>query len=82
MRDVADEESHRRRVNARLAGITPRELQVLQLAAEGLTYEEIGCRLFIATETAKSHMRQVRLKLRVHSRSHAIAVGFRKGMLA
>lgn len=77
----SDEVLHRRRVNARLAGLSPREHEVLDLVAKGLTYAQIGERLFIAHETVKSHMRSVRNKLRVRTRTEAVVVGFRKGML-
>jgi DNA-binding NarL/FixJ family response regulator len=61
---------------------TKRELEVLQLIAEGLTNAEIGKRLCLTEETARSHVRNLLAALGVHSRAHALAVGFRRGIIA
>ena len=61
---------------------TPRELEVLQLISEGLVNREIGHRLFLSEETVKSHVRHLLAKLQARSRAHAVAVGFRRGLIA
>jgi DNA-binding NarL/FixJ family response regulator len=61
---------------------TARELEVLQLIAEGLVNREIGHRLFLSEETVKSHVRHLLAKLQARSRAHAVAVGFRRGLVA
>jgi DNA-binding NarL/FixJ family response regulator len=53
------------------SGLTSRELDVLRLAAQGLTDAEIGERLFISSRTASQHLRSVYAKLDVHSRAAA-----------
>ena len=58
---------------------TARELEVLQLIADGLSNQEIGKQLFVSEETVKSHVRQILAKLQAGSRAHAVAVGFRAG---
>jgi DNA-binding NarL/FixJ family response regulator len=61
---------------------TPRELEVLQLISEGLVNREIGERLFLSEETIKSHVRRLLVKLQARSRAHAVAVGFRRRLIA
>jgi DNA-binding NarL/FixJ family response regulator len=61
---------------------TARELEVLQLISEGLVNREIGNRLFLSEETVKSHVRHLLAKLQARSRAHAVAVGFRRGLIA
>lgn len=60
---------------------TAREIEVLQLVSEGLVNREIGNRLFLSEETVKSHVRHLLAKLQARSRAHAVAVGFRRGLL-
>ncbi len=48
--------------------MTPREKQVLDLIAEGLSNKEISARLNIATHTVKSHVRNIMEKLMLHTR--------------
>jgi DNA-binding NarL/FixJ family response regulator len=61
---------------------TTREVQVLQLISDGLVNREIGQRLFLSEETVKSHVRHLLAKLQARSRAHAVAVGFRRGLIA
>ena len=60
---------------------TAREIEILQLVAEGLINREIGQRLFLSEETVKSHIRHLLAKLRARSRAHAVALGFQRGLL-
>lgn len=61
---------------------TAREVEVLQLVSEGLVNREIGQRLFLSEETVKSHVRHLLAKLQARSRAHAVAVGFRRGLIS
>lgn len=61
---------------------TTREIEVLQLISDGLVNREIGQRLFLSEETVKSHVRHLLAKLQARSRAHAVAVGFRRGLIA
>ena len=61
---------------------TPREIEVLQLVSDGLVNREIGARLFLSEETVKSHIRHILAKLQARSRAHAVAIGFRRGLIA
>ena len=60
---------------------TSREIQVLQLISDGLANREIGDRLYLSEETVKSHVRHLLAKLEARSRAHAVAVGFRRGLI-
>ena len=60
---------------------TPREVEVLQLISDGLVNREIGQKLFLSEETVKSHVRHLLAKLQARSRAHAVAVGFRRGII-
>ena len=61
--------------------LTPRELQGLQLMAEGLTNAAIGARLGIALSTVKHHIYEIFGKLDVDSRIQAVRAGVRLGYL-
>jgi DNA-binding NarL/FixJ family response regulator len=60
---------------------TMREIEVLQLISDGLVNREIGQRLFLSEETVKSHVRHLLAKLQARSRAHAVAIGFRRGLI-
>jgi LuxR family maltose regulon positive regulatory protein len=53
--------------------LSDRELEVLELLADGLSNREIGQRLFISLSTVKSHTRNIYGKLGVHNRTDAVA---------
>lgn len=48
--------------------VTPREVAVLNLLAQGLSNEEIGATLKVGTGTVKHHIAQASIKLDLHSR--------------
>lgn len=59
--------------------LTPREREVIDLIAEGLSNKEIATRLDIATDTVKSHVRNVMEKLMLHTRLQIAAYAHREG---
>ena len=61
--------------------LTEREREVLALVAEGLTNREIGSRLFISAKTASVHLSNLMVKLNVSSRTEAVTVAQRRGLL-
>jgi LuxR family maltose regulon positive regulatory protein len=61
--------------------LSPRELEVLQLVAQGLSNREIGERLFIALDTVKGHNRRIYGKLQVQRRTEAVARARELGLL-
>lgn len=67
-------------VSARLA-LTERELQVLQGMADGKSNADIGRDLFVSEDTVKTHARRLFRKLGARDRAHAVAGGFRHGLI-
>ncbi|HST24796.1 MAG TPA: LuxR C-terminal-related transcriptional regulator [Gaiellaceae bacterium] len=63
------------------AGLTPRELEVLALVAEGLRNGEIATRLFLSHHTVERHVSTILRKLGVKSRGQAAAEAARLGLL-
>jgi LuxR family maltose regulon positive regulatory protein len=61
--------------------LSPRELEVLHLVAQGLSNREIGERLFLALDTVKGHNRNIYDKLQVQSRTEAVARAHELGLL-
>jgi two-component system nitrate/nitrite response regulator NarL len=61
--------------------LSPRQREVLQLVADGLTDKEIADRLVIAEATVKSHLRKIYPVLEVSSRTQASIVGLRHGLI-
>jgi LuxR family maltose regulon positive regulatory protein len=61
------------RSNPLATSLSERELEVLKLISEGLSNQEIGDRLFIATDTVKGHNQRIFDKLGVKRRTEAIA---------
>jgi DNA-binding CsgD family transcriptional regulator/tetratricopeptide (TPR) repeat protein len=63
-----------------VAGLTPRELAILPLLAEGLTNREIGDQLHISQHTAANHLRAILLKTGCANRTEAAAWALRRGL--
>jgi two-component system response regulator DevR len=61
--------------------LTPRELQVMQLIAEGVSNQAIAERLFISSHTVRNHVQRIITKLGVHSKLEAVAVATRLGFV-
>jgi DNA-binding NarL/FixJ family response regulator len=60
---------------------TARELEVLQLVAEGLHNHEIAVRLFVSLKTVEFHVANLRAKTGAHSRVEVVHVGRRRGWI-
>jgi DNA-binding NarL/FixJ family response regulator len=61
--------------------LTPRELEVLALVADGATNRAAGARLHVSEATVKTHLLSIYAKLGVGDRAAAVAEGFRRGLL-
>ncbi len=61
--------------------LTPRELEVLQLLASGVSTEDIAEELCIGTATVRSHVQSIIGKLGVHSKLEAVASAYRLGII-
>lgn len=62
-------------------GLTDRELEVLRSVADGLDLAAIARALFLSPHTVKSHAATMRAKLGATTQAHAVAIGFRRGIL-
>ena len=63
------------------APLTPREIEVLRLLAEGLANKNIAWKLKISEHTVKFHVASIFTKLNVSSRAEAVAIGIRQGVI-
>jgi DNA-binding CsgD family transcriptional regulator len=63
-----------------VAGLTPRELEVLRLVAAGRSNGQIAEALFISRKTASVHVSNILAKLGVHTRTEAAAAAHRMGL--
>jgi DNA-binding NarL/FixJ family response regulator len=63
------------------AGLTPRQVEVLELVAEGLTNADIADRLFVSPKTVDHHVSALLMKLEVSSRQEAAAIAHDRGLV-
>jgi DNA-binding NarL/FixJ family response regulator len=61
--------------------LTGREVQVLQLLADGLPQDAIANELYISSKTVATHIQRILTKLGVHSRTEAVAIAYRDGLV-
>jgi len=62
-----------------IPGLSARQLQVLKLVAQGLSYKEVGARLYLSPRTVKYHMGQIMDRLHLESRAQVLAHAGRMG---
>ena len=61
--------------------LTPREREILQLLADGMSNVDVAAKLFISQETVKSHVRHILAKLEADTRTQAVAIALREAMI-
>ncbi len=61
--------------------LSPRESEILQALAEGLSYNESATRLGISAHTVADHIKRIYRKLQVNSRASAVYAGLRSGLV-
>jgi DNA-binding NarL/FixJ family response regulator len=62
--------------------LTPRELEILEMLAEGMSNRTIAARLGISSQTVKFHVASILAKLGAASRTEAVTFGVRQGLIA
>ena len=60
--------------------VTPRELEVLALIADGYSTREIAGRLWITEETVRTHVRRLLERLGARTRAQAVAIAYSEGL--
>ncbi len=68
-------------INQDSAVLSPRELDVLRLIADGLGNKDIALRLEISLSTVKTHVEEILLRLSVSDRTQAAVKALRRGMI-
>ena len=66
---------------AALSSLSPREIEVLKLVAEGLTNAEIATQFYLAQPTVKSHVGHVLNKLGLRDRVQAVVTAYETGLV-
>ena len=61
--------------------LSPLEVRVLRLIAEGNSNKEIGAQLSFTEDAVKGHVRSILTKLRANDRAHAAVLGLRRGII-
>jgi DNA-binding CsgD family transcriptional regulator len=64
------------------AVLTPREVEVLALLAQGRTNRQVGAELYISEKTASVHVSNILAKLRANGRTEAVAIAAQRGLLS
>ena len=65
----------------RLADLTAREREVMALAAEGLSNQEIAERLFLSPLTARTHIQRAMMKLHARDRAQLVVIAYQTGLV-
>jgi DNA-binding CsgD family transcriptional regulator len=63
-------------------GLTPREVQVLRLASQGRSNQEISDKLGATFGAVKIHMQNILCKLRAGDRTHSVTIGLLRGVIS
>ncbi len=78
---ISDDVAAKLAARATQPALTERELQVLELLAEGQRNKEIAATLSISEDTARTHIKSIFFKFNVHDRTAALAEAVRRGIV-
>jgi DNA-binding NarL/FixJ family response regulator len=80
--DLPDDADGRPAESTMLDALTPREREILEAIAEGLTNGEIAARFFLSESTVKTHVGRVLQKLGARDRVHLVILAYEHGLLS
>ena len=81
MRRVSEARTARREIDQRTARLTEREREILQRMAEGESNNDIAGELFLSVHTINTHVRNILMKLEVHSKLQAVTWAVKSGAI-
>jgi len=81
LRQISRQRKAQRRALMRFDELTKREVEILQLLAQGMRVDDIGTRLEIRPTTVQTHIRNTLYKLGVHSKLEAVAYAVKNGVI-
>ncbi|MFJ4795107.1 response regulator [Kitasatospora purpeofusca] len=81
IREFAERHEPRPRLAGELAGLTPREREVLRLVARGLPNHAIAEHLGLSIATVKTHVRRLLAKLHAHDRAQLVVIAYETGLV-
>ncbi|MFD9065458.1 response regulator [Kitasatospora purpeofusca] len=81
IREFAERHEPRPRLAGELAGLTPREREVLRLVARGLPNHAIAEYLGLSIATVKTHVRRLLAKLHAHDRAQLVVIAYETGLV-
>ena len=79
---LADAPGPAPRPPAELAELTPREREVFEHMAHGLSNAELAERLYLSAKTVKTHVGRILMKLGLRDRVHAVILAYESGVVA
>lgn len=65
-----------------MAQLSARELEILQLLANGCSNKDVSERLVVSVETVKTHVKHILAKLGARHRAQAVAIALRAGLIS